>query len=67
MSAWTELPDGSWESGSFIVCKAKGSWWIYSVDADGVRTRAMPKSRLWGYGSAGQAKVGAALMEKKKP
>lgn len=73
LNEWTEHDDGSLRSGNvllrcdevyFIGDYRCERWFIYLVGADSRITRVAPKSRQWGYGSSGAAKIGAAHIVK---
>jgi hypothetical protein len=66
---WQKMEDGSFRSGNVLIrCDVRTpfgahtfeTWFIYRVDARGKLTKVHPKSRPWGYGHAGQAKIGAS-------
>lgn len=65
-ASWLEQEDGSWRCGDVLIrCDERHPWerWhIYRVGKGGELTRVSAKSRPWGYGRAGQAKIGAARM-----
>ncbi len=68
---WNEQEDGSLRCGNVLLrcddvyyigdyrCER---WYIYRVEVDGKLTRVHPKSRPWGYGHSGAAKIGANLL-----
>lgn len=67
-NAWTRMEDGSFRSGNVVVrCDERTPfggytferWHIYRVGRGGELVRVWAKSRPWGYGRAGQAKIGA--------
>ncbi len=66
---WKEMEDGSLRCGNVVIrCDKRTpygghtfeTWHIYRVESTGKLTRVHPKSRPWGYGHAGQAKIGAS-------
>lgn len=64
-NAWVKMEDGSFRSGNVLIRNDGGEalrsdWRIYRVEADGRLTLVHPKSRPWGYGHPGQAKIGAS-------
>lgn len=68
-NAWVEMEDGSFRCGNVLVrCDERTTfggytlqWWnIYRVGRGGRLTRVWAKSRPWGYGRSGQAKIGAS-------
>ncbi len=70
---WSEQEDGSLRCGNVVIrCDERTPhggytferWHIYRVESDGKLTRVHPKSRPWGYGHAGQAKIGASRLVK---
>jgi hypothetical protein len=70
---WQQMEDGSFRSGNVVIrCDRREpfgghtfeTWNIYRVDGNGRLTRVWCKSRPWGYGHAGQAKIGASHMSK---
>lgn len=69
LNSWVAMSDGSFRSGNVVIRNDGGSgirsdWRIYCVDGVGRLVRVHPRSRPWGYGHAGQAKVGAAHIVK---
>lgn len=73
LNEWTEQDDGSLRSGNVLLkcdevyfigeyrCER---WFIYLVGEAGSIARVSPKSRPWGYGRSGAAKIGAAHLQK---
>lgn len=68
LNDWNEMEDGSFRCGNVVIrCDSKTSygghtfetWHIYCVGRGGKLIRVYAKSRPWGYGHAGQAKIGA--------
>lgn len=69
LNDWVEYEDGSFRSGNVVLRNEGGSriradWRIYCVDDRGRLVMVSPKSRPWGYGHVGQAKIGAAHIVK---
>lgn len=67
---WRVQEDGSLRCGNVVIrCDRRERygeyvferWHIYRVDG-GRLTRVHPKSRPWGYGSSGAAKIGASRL-----
>lgn len=72
-NAWLEQEDGSFRCGNVLIrCDERTPcgghaferWHIYRVEPDGRLTRVWAKSRPYGYGHAGQAKIGASHIGK---
>ena len=70
---WKEQEDGSFRCGNVLIrCDERTPyggytferWRIYRVETTGKLTLVHPKSRPWGYGSAGAAKIGASHLSK---
>ena len=66
LGTWVRLKDGSYQCGNVKVMNVGGkgreaSWRIFVRSGRKWEVLVL-KSRPWGYGSAGQAKVGAALV-----
>lgn len=67
---WAEQPDGSLTSGNVMIRNDGGGpsrerWHIYARDEDGGGwVRVWCKSRPYGYGHAGQAKIGVTRLSK---
>lgn len=64
---WKQMEDGSFRCGNVLIRNDGGTgirsnWRIYRVEQDGRLTLIHPKSRPWGYGHSGQAKIGASHM-----
>jgi hypothetical protein len=68
---WRKQDDGSWRCGNVLIRCDKveqfggytfRTWYIYRVDPGGKLTKVHPKSRPWGYGRLGGAKIGAARL-----
>lgn len=68
-NAWVRTGDGSFRSGNVLIrCDERTPfggytferWHIYRMDGKGRLVRVHPKSRPWGYGRAGAAKIGAS-------
>lgn len=66
---WKEQEDGSFRCGNVLIrCDKRTpfgghvfeSWNIYRVNENGKLTRVWAKSRPWGYGHSGAAKIGAS-------
>lgn len=73
VNAWRKQDDGSFRSGNVLIrCDERTPygghtferWHIYRVEANGTLTRVWAKSRPYGYGHAGQAKIGASHIGK---
>jgi hypothetical protein len=60
---WERTAAGNWLCGNVAVIQDGGSWYIHVRGRYGWG-RVFPAQRPWGYGHAGQAKIGAALMAK---
>jgi len=67
-NAWAEMEDGSFRCGNVVIrCDERipyggyafQRWHIYRVGRGGKLTRVWAKSRPWGYGCSGSAKIGA--------
>lgn len=72
-NAWQRMEDGSFRCGNVLVrCDEREPfgghtferWNIYRVEDDGTLTRVWCRSRPWGYGHAGAAKIGASHITK---
>lgn len=70
---WREQEDGSLRCGNVVIrCDERTPfggytferWFIYRVEPSGKLTRVHPKSRPWGYGHSGAAKIGASHLSK---
>lgn len=64
-NTWVKMEDGSFRCGDVIIRNdgdtgIRSDWRIYRVDENGKLTRVWAKSRPWGYGHSGQAKIGAS-------
>lgn len=66
---WQRTEDGSFRCGNVVIrCDRREpygghtfeTWHIYRVDDKGRLVRVHAKSRPWGYGHSGQAKIGAS-------
>ncbi len=68
---WKKQEDGSFRCGNVVIrCDERTpfgdggyvfeKWFIYRVETNGKLTRVHPKSRPWGYGHSGAAKIGAS-------
>ncbi len=71
LNDWSEQEDGSLRCGNVVIrCDERTPyggytferWHIYRVETDGKLTRVHPKSRPWGYGRIGGAKIGASRL-----
>lgn len=60
---WERLKNGDYQSGNCRVCyQPKQDQWLVFVKEGEEWVNKRPVSRPWGYGHAGQAKIGAAHM-----
>lgn len=70
---WNKQEDGSFRCGNVVIrCDERTPygghtferWHIYRVEDGGRLVKVHAKSRPWGYGHAGQAKIGASHIAK---
>lgn len=68
---WERQPDGTWRCGNVMIQNdgdepPRDSWNIYVRLDAGTWVRVRAKSRPWGYGHPGQAKIGAAKLARRR-